>query len=250
MRIRTIVSAVLAVLVLALALGCGRLKKNEYKLVRWPDGENDRYAIEIPRSKGSDVVIPAVRALQTANQFVSGKAYWKHLDGFYSTPSGLLTTNEFGSYWTSVKPIQSATPPFPPTRSLIAWCISHSVPTNIVEIKEFVGSRSPSGGGETLVTSVVPPAVRRKSPRFQRVQTLSPRRQAGWNQSHPRPRHSPAVRSLGCQTPRQRSAPRTLVNHRPWRDSSTLSPVSLLLPERHRRGIFPLRRGVGQRRLL
>ncbi len=148
MRIRTIVSAVLAVLVLALALGCGRLKKNEYKLVRWPDGENDRYAIEIPRSKGSDVVIPDVRALQTANQFVSGKAYWKHLDGFYSTPSGLLTTNEFWFVLDKRKAYPKCYATISTNKeSWIAWCISHSVPTNIVEIKEFVRSRSPSGGG-------------------------------------------------------------------------------------------------------
>ena len=75
MRIQTIASAVLVTLCLAIPLGCGSLTKEQYKLIRWPDGTNDRYAIEIPRQKGSDVVIPDVRALQTNSQFVAPRYF-------------------------------------------------------------------------------------------------------------------------------------------------------------------------------
>ena len=145
---RTIVSAALAVLVLGFAAGCGSLRNEEFKLVRWPDGENDRYAIEIPRAKGSVVVIPDVRALQTATQFVSGNAYWKYMDGFYSTPDGSVMTNEFWFVLDKGKPFPKCYAIVSTNKeSWIAWCISHNAPTNIMEIKAFVGSRSPSGGG-------------------------------------------------------------------------------------------------------
>lgn len=145
---RTIVSAVLVILVLVLSLGCGSLKKVEYKLVRWTDGENDRYAIEIPRQKGSDVVIPDVRALQATNQFVSGNAYWKYIDGFYSTPSGSLTTNEFWFVLDKRKPYPMCFATIATNKeSWIAWCVSHNAPTNIVGIREFVTSQTPLGGG-------------------------------------------------------------------------------------------------------
>lgn len=148
MGVRPIVSAVLAFLVLALALGCGSLKKDEYKLVRWPDGENDRYAIELARPKVSYVVIPDVRALQTANHFIVGKAYWKYLDGFFTNPRGLPITNEVWFVLDKRKSYPKCYA-FLSTKkeSWIAWCISHNVPTNIVEIEEFVSSRLPLGGG-------------------------------------------------------------------------------------------------------
>jgi hypothetical protein len=149
MRIQTIASTIFSTVCLIIPLGCGSSAKEEYKLVRWPDGTNDRYAIEISRQKGSDVVIPDVRALQTNNQFVSGNAYWKYIDGFYMTPNGAFTTNEFWFVLDKHKTypkcyvIISTNKP-----SWIAWCLFHNVPTNIVEIAGFVTLRtSPEGGG-------------------------------------------------------------------------------------------------------
>ena len=148
MRIQAIASTILATVCLAAPLGCGSLAREEYKLIRWPDGTNDRYAIEIPRQKGSDVVIPDVRALQTSSQFVSGNAYWKYIDGFYSTPSGSLTTNEFWFVLDKRKPYPGCYATISTNKqSWVAWCLSHNVATNIVDIGGFVSSRTSPGGG-------------------------------------------------------------------------------------------------------
>jgi len=148
MRMRTTVSVVTAVLFLWIPLGCGNLPKKEYKLIRWPDGTNDRYAIEVARHKGSDVVIPDVRTLQTTEQFVSGNAYWKYIDGFYSTTKGAPITNEFWFVLDKRKSYPNCYATISTNReSWIAWCASHNAPTNIVDIKEFVASRSGSRGG-------------------------------------------------------------------------------------------------------
>jgi len=148
MRIRTIVCTSLGVLVLGFADGCGSLRNEEFKLVRWPDGDNDRYAIEISRDKGSEVVIPDVRALQTTTRFISGNAYWKYMDGFYSTSDGTIMTNEFWFVLDKGKGYPTCYAIISTNReSWIAWCISHNAPTNIIEIKAFVVSRSSSGGG-------------------------------------------------------------------------------------------------------
>jgi hypothetical protein len=148
MHVRTIVSAVVAFLLLTLALVYGRHRKDAYTLVRWPDGENDRYAIEVARPKVSYVVIPDVRAVQTANHFIVGKAYWKYLDGFFTKPSGLPITNEVWFVLDKRKSYPKCYA-FLSTKkeSWIAWCISHNVTTNIVDIEQFVSLRSCLGGG-------------------------------------------------------------------------------------------------------
>jgi len=148
MHVRTIVSAVVAFFLVAVALVCGRLKKNEYTLANWPDGENERYAIEVVRPRISYVVIPDVRALQTANHFIVGKAYWKYLDGFFTNPSGLPITNEVWFVLDKRKSYPKCYA-FLSTKkeSWIAWCISHNVTTNIVDIEQFVSLRSSLGGG-------------------------------------------------------------------------------------------------------
>ena len=138
---QTKVFAAVAVLLSAFALGCGN---KEYQLVRWPDGENDRHAIEIRGNRGSVVVIPDVRVLQTANQFLSGNAYWNYKDVSYSTPNGSLMTNEFRFVLDKRAPYPKCYAMISTNKELwIAWCISHKAPTNIVEIKEFVDSRTP-----------------------------------------------------------------------------------------------------------
>jgi RHS repeat-associated protein len=148
MNVRTIVSAVVAFFLVAVALVCGRLKKNEYTLANWPDGENERYAIEVARPKVSYVVIPDVRALQTENHLIVGKAYWKYLDGFFTNPSGLPITNEVWFVLDKHKSYPKCYA-FLSTKkeSWIAWCISHNVTTNIVDIEQFVSLRSCLGGG-------------------------------------------------------------------------------------------------------
>ena len=148
MRRQAIVFVVTAILFLWVHLGCGNFTKEGYRLIRWPDGTNDLYAIEIARHKGSDVVIPDVRALQTTEQFVSGNAYWKYIDGFYRTSNGLLITNEFWFVLDKHKPYPKCYAAISTNKeSWIAWCACHNVPTSIVDTKEFVTSRSVSGGG-------------------------------------------------------------------------------------------------------
>lgn len=148
MRIQTIVVGIMAIPLLWVPLGCSDLTKHQYKLVRWPDGSNDRYAIEIARQSGSDVVIPDVRGLQTTGQFVSGNAYWRYINGFYGGSDGSLLTNEF---WFVLDKHKSYPKCYANTsakkESWIAWCASHNVSTNIVDISAFVTSRTVSGGG-------------------------------------------------------------------------------------------------------
>jgi len=55
MYIQKTAFTILATMCLIALVGCGSLAQEEYKLIRWPDGTNDCYAIEIPRQKGSDV---------------------------------------------------------------------------------------------------------------------------------------------------------------------------------------------------
>jgi len=147
-RTHSILFVITAVPFLWVPLGCGNLTNEEYKLIRWPEGTNDRYAVEIARRKGGDVVIPDVRALQITNEFVSGNAYWKYIDGFYTTSNGSLITNEF---WFVLDKHKSYPKCYVTTstnkESWIAWCASHNVSTNIVEIKEFLASRAVSGRG-------------------------------------------------------------------------------------------------------
>jgi hypothetical protein len=149
MRVRTTVSVVTAILFLwILLVGCVGSSEKEYKLIRWPDGANDRYGIEVARQKGSDVVIPDVRSLQTTEQFVSGNAYWRYIDGFYSTAKGAPITNEFWFVLDKNKTYPKCLVISTNKESWIAWCASHNAPTNLVAVKEFVISRSsPKGGG-------------------------------------------------------------------------------------------------------
>jgi hypothetical protein len=152
-RGQTIALAIFATVCLAIPQGCGRLANQEWKLVRWPDKANDRYAIEITRAEGSDVVIPDVRALQANSQFVSGKAYWKYINGFYKTSSGSFYTNEFWFVLDKHKPYPKCYATISTNKgSWVMWCHSHNAPTNIVEIGEFITSRSsPEGGGAPLL---------------------------------------------------------------------------------------------------
>ena len=72
-------------------LGCGQ----NHELVRWHDGTNDCYAVEVRRGKENLVLIPDVRYIQTTDRFVTGKAYWRYIEGFQRTREGNLLTNEF-----------------------------------------------------------------------------------------------------------------------------------------------------------
>jgi hypothetical protein len=148
MHIPMILFRAFIALMMTFAPGCSRSRTDEYKLTRWPDGMIDRYAIEFPQLKESHVVFPDVRALQTVKHFVLGRGYWKYLDDSYPNANGSLITNEF---W-FVLDKRMSYPKCYATISTnkefwIAWCISHNVPTNIVEIEEFVRLRSASGGG-------------------------------------------------------------------------------------------------------
>ncbi|NGO39657.1 hypothetical protein G4L39_09655 [Limisphaera ngatamarikiensis] len=148
MQVRPIVSAFVAFILVALALVPGRLGKDKYNLVNWPDGEHDRYAIEVVRPRISYVVIPDVKALQTANHFIVGKAHWKYLDGFFTNSSGVPITNEVWFVLDKRKRYPKCYAFLSIEKgSWIAYCISNNVPTNIVEVEEFISSRSSLRGG-------------------------------------------------------------------------------------------------------
>jgi hypothetical protein len=149
MHIKKNASVMFATVCLAALLGCHIWEKEDYKLIRWGDGTNDCYAIEISHEKkGSDVVIPDVWAFQTNSQFISGNAYWKHVNGFYSTPDGSLNTNEFWFVLDKRKPYPKCYATVSTNKqSWVSWCLSHNAPTNIVDITEFISVRTSRGGG-------------------------------------------------------------------------------------------------------
>ena len=125
----------LAILVMT---GCGQKDKN-HALVRWPDGTNDCYAIEVERGKGHLVIIPDVRFIRTSEQFVIGKADWKYLDGFWQTQEGRPLTNE---YWFALDKHKD----HPKCYALIttneqawaAWCKRYKISTNLQQVAQFL----------------------------------------------------------------------------------------------------------------
>jgi hypothetical protein len=86
--------------------------------------------------------------LQTTEKFVSGSAYWKYIDGFYSTAKGAPITNEFWFVLDKHKPYPKCIATVSTNKeSWIAWCASQGAPTNTLDVGEFVVSRSHSEGG-------------------------------------------------------------------------------------------------------
>lgn len=129
--------ALLITVALVLA-GCGQKDKN-HVLVRWPDGTNNCYAIEAERGKGSLVIIPDVRFIQTSEQFVIGRADWKYLEGFQQRGEERPLTNEF---WFALDKHED----YPKCYVLIttneqvwaAWCMRSKVSTNLQQVGQFL----------------------------------------------------------------------------------------------------------------
>lgn len=108
-------------------------------LVRWTDESNDAYAIEIAHGDGHAVVIPRVRAIQTTERFILGRADWKYHDGYPTNSSGVLITNEF---WFALDKARA----YPKLYALIStneqrwidWCVHRNVGTNLLQVGEFL----------------------------------------------------------------------------------------------------------------
>lgn len=130
-----------------LILGCGDSIRNDYKLVRWPDGLINRQAIELVQGRGTIVVIPDVRALQASGPLVSGIADWKYLDGFYRSAAGALLTNDFWFVLDTRKSYPKCLRIWTKEELWAAWCASHGAPTNTISTEEFITTQSSKAGG-------------------------------------------------------------------------------------------------------
>jgi hypothetical protein len=145
---RPAILLILTSLLLPFLQGCDILKSREYTLEKWNDGTNEYYAIENPQARESFVVIPDVRAIQKNDRFISGNAYWNYIGGTHSSSGIVPFTNEFWFVLDKSKTFPKCYVFISRTNEQwIHWCMSHDVPTNLMEIKEFVDSISPEGGG-------------------------------------------------------------------------------------------------------
>ncbi|MCF7669661.1 MAG: hypothetical protein K9N48_07790 [Verrucomicrobia bacterium] len=137
------------IMFMCVLMGCGDVSKEEYRLVSWPEGTNDNYAIEISHNNVSDVAIPDVQRLLISSQYVIGCAYWKYINGYYKMPYGLVNTNEFWFVLDKSKRYPKCYTYISTNKeSWLIWCVSNNVPTNTINIDKYIKlNTSPSGGG-------------------------------------------------------------------------------------------------------
>lgn len=137
---RTYVLISFALVLILTSVGCGQRNQN-HKLVRWPDGTNDSYAIEAEDGPGHVVIIPNVRSVQSNGRYLIGRADWKYLSGFPTNQDGRLLTNEFLFVVDKHKD-------FPKCYMLIttnqfrwnSWCATNNISTNLQQVGRFVES--------------------------------------------------------------------------------------------------------------
>ena len=129
-----------AALLMLCLVGCTQ-RNHSLNLVRWLDGTNHAYGIEVAYGDGHAVVIPDVLSIQTTERFVIGKAEWKYIEGFWKSSTGAPITN---SFWFALdkeavypKCYASVTTN---EQMWSTWCTAHHVSTELLRVGEFVRS--------------------------------------------------------------------------------------------------------------
>lgn len=129
-----------------LCCGCGNPK---HELVRWPDGTNDCYAIEAESGRGHIVLIPDVRFLQKNDRFITGRGYWRYMEGFNHKVNGKLFTNEFWFVLDKNRRFRKCDAYISmDVNSWMSFCFTKGAPTNIVEVNGFRETAPPYNGGK------------------------------------------------------------------------------------------------------
>ena len=124
--------------------GCGAAK---HELVRWPDGTNDCYAIEADHGSAQLVVIPDVQLIQKNARFITGKASWKYINGYYPQADGSPDTNEFWFVVDKRRFLMRDTVISLDYAIWSSWCLENGAPTNLQDVFTFRKSIPSQGGG-------------------------------------------------------------------------------------------------------